>query len=338
MLFCKRPFENFEVNYFGEIFTCCPNDISYHSIGNLYKSSFIDVWNSKNAQNLRRKILNNDYSFCNKESCYIYQYRDDIPEEEIQKKYFPIYHKNPKNIWLYYDEVCNAKCGMCRNHFHLNSSEEIEKLDKFAEEKILPLLKDAETIYLDGAGEIFYSEHSKRLVKNINKLYPNIKYEIVTNGILCNKKNIYDLDLQNRIKTLWISIHSATAETYKKIFNVNAFDKVMSNLAELKEMKDEKLISNAELVFVISSLNFREIPDFIDIAEKFGMKASFRYYVPYSHTEMGQNGEKYTVVNPEHPLHKELLEVLRDERVNKINHYLFNPLLNNLRKKAQTET
>lgn len=335
MLFCKRPFENFEVDAAYDVFTCCPTYINKYSIGNLKDFSAVEIWNSEKAQKLRENIINGDYSLCNKERCHCFKNREDLSKEEILREYSPVYHKHPKNIWLYYDEICNARCGMCRNDFHGNNPEEVEKLNKIAEEKFLPLLKDAETIFLNGGGELFYSEHSKYLVKRINELYPDIKFEIATNGILCSRKNIFDLNLQNRIKTLWISIHSSTAETYKKIFNVNAFQNVMNNLAELKEMKDENLISNAELVFVVSSLNFKEIPDFVDIAEKFGMRASFRDYVPYSHTEMGQNGEKYTVVNPEHPLHKELLEVLKDKRVNNINHCYFNPLLDKLRKQAQ---
>ncbi len=335
MLFCKRPFENFEVDAAYDVFTCCPTYINKYSIGNLKDFSAVEIWNSEKAQKLRENIINGDYSLCNKESCYCYQYREDIFEEEILREYSPVYHKHPKNIWLYYDEICNARCGMCRNDFHGNNPEEVEKLNKIAEEKFLPLLKDAETIFLNGGGELFYSEHSKYLVKRINELYNKVKFEITTNGILCNRKNIFDLHLENKIKTLWISIHSATEETYKRIFNVNCFQNVMNNLAEIKQMKDEKFFDNVQLVFVVSSLNFREMPDFVDIAKKFNMKASFREYVPLLHTEMGQNGEKYTVLSEKKPMHKELLEVLKDKRLKTSEYCVFNSMIDELRKKAQ---
>ena len=53
---------------------------------------------------------------------------------------------------------------------------------------ILPILKQAEIVSLNGAGEALASKHGKKLIKAIAEKYPDIKFELRTNGILCCKK------------------------------------------------------------------------------------------------------------------------------------------------------
>lgn len=334
MRFCKRPFENFEIDGASNVFTCCPHYLNSYDIGNLSNNKPEDVWNSEKAQILRQKILANDYSLCNTKSCYEYGVLPDIPEEEIKKNYSPICSKQPKNVWLYYDGACNARCTICRDNFEGNSPERTERLNQFAEEKILPILKDAETVYCNGTGEVFYSEHSQYLVKRIIELYPNIKFDLITNAFLCNRKNIEKLKLENRISHLWISIHAATEQTHKKIFRTGSFSTVLNNIRELKEMSVVNGTPKIDLIFVISSVNYKEIPDAVELAKKYDIMISFKDYFPVERTEMGKNSDAYMIFNPSHPLHNDFLEVLKDERLNDRSCYSFIPLFDELRKKA----
>lgn len=338
MRFCKRPFENFEMNGNFEVFTCCPNYFKENQIlGNLLQDSPENIWNSEVAQNLRQHILKGDFSLCNTGRCCNYPTLEDVSEEEL-KKYSAICTKKPKYVWLYYDVICNAKCTMCRDDFYNNYEEKTEFLNKIAEEKILPLLKDAEMVYLNGAGEVFYSIPTQYLIKRANELYPKLKYDLVSNGFLCNKENIEKLGLRNKIDKLTISIHAATEETHKKIFRTGSLQTILNNLKEIKEMKDNGEIPFIQLIFVITSMNYKEIPDFVKLAQDLNMVAVFCDYVAYDYTEMGRNGKEYNIIKPEHPLHKDLLEVLKSEELNDKQHCFLNPLIQSLRDKALSES
>ena len=55
--YCTRPFEFFEVYDDGRVSCCCPSWINNYEIGNIKDKSVEEVWNSEEAQELRRSIL-----------------------------------------------------------------------------------------------------------------------------------------------------------------------------------------------------------------------------------------------------------------------------------------
>ena len=334
MRFCKRPFENIEIDDNFFVYTCCPWYTNHYNIGNVSTDSFDEIWNSKNAQNFRQKILNGDYSLCNTAKCCEYNNLADIPKEEIEKKYSTVMKDYPVFISLDYDRTCNAKCIICRDKCISNKQEETKKLNDIAEKTILPLLKSAKTVYLSGAGEVFYSTHSKHLIKRITELYPEIKFDIISNGLLCNKENIEKTGLKGKITKLTLSIHAATKETYKKIVRAGSFDTILKNLAYLQELKASGEIGLIQLIFIVSSLNYKDMPLFAEMAKKFGMVAVFCEYVKRDDTEMGKNAENYMIHLPSHPLHKDFLNILQDERLNYAPDCFFNPLIANLKNQA----
>lgn len=52
---CKAPFFYIEVFSDGNVYNCCPNYIKFFSIGNFYKNSIEEIWNSKEAKSLENK-------------------------------------------------------------------------------------------------------------------------------------------------------------------------------------------------------------------------------------------------------------------------------------------
>lgn len=58
--FCNYPFRKIAIAYNGEILLCC-NDFSYKtSMGNIFKDSMVDVWNSDEFNQHRVALLNNE--------------------------------------------------------------------------------------------------------------------------------------------------------------------------------------------------------------------------------------------------------------------------------------
>ena len=69
--FCPVPFQEIEIFSDGSVFACCPSWNEYYSIGNVFESNVEEIWNSDKVVQLRRRILNNDYSLCKKDKCYM---------------------------------------------------------------------------------------------------------------------------------------------------------------------------------------------------------------------------------------------------------------------------
>ena len=108
MAFCKRAFEDIEIEQNGDAYNCC----AYHQyqipLGNIYKEPIELVWNSKRAQAIRESILNESFSLCSP-NCPYYMGNDE--KKDFHKTEMEIF---PKNLVLSADSNCNAKCIFCR--------------------------------------------------------------------------------------------------------------------------------------------------------------------------------------------------------------------------------
>ena len=118
MKVCSSLFEDIEINELGEVFICCACKISNISVGNIFKQSFNDIWNSELLVKVREEALKGNYlpSFCNKQHCYKLA---DNSLDEKKDFYKPIMEIYPKKVALPIGRECNAKCVFCRDEIKL---------------------------------------------------------------------------------------------------------------------------------------------------------------------------------------------------------------------------
>ena len=325
--FCKRPFEEIEISNTGDVYTCCPNWNNFYSIGNIYKYSLNEIWNSEKAIDLRTRILNNDYSLCDMQGC-LYLKQDDFNSSYITNC-TPVMKEYPKVVKFAYDYECNIACKICRDHIKRLPDKDLELLNSKIDTFFLPFLQGAKVLIINAYGDPFGSRHSRLVIQKAAEKYPDLKFDFHTNGILCNKTNFRDLNITpDKISKIRISIHAATKETYEKIVPNGKilFPKIIENLKYLKEIRKEYNFP-VYIHFVVSSINYNEIPDFIDIANE--VNASPRFWEFRQENCAYQMQENLYVVNEEHPLHNDLLRVLKDKRV-KENKNFFSPSIYDL--------
>ena len=174
----------------------------------------------------------------------------------------------------------------------------------------MPLLKDIEYIAANGSGEIFISKFYKNLLKKVSAKYPNIKYMIMTNGLLCNEKTLKELNIEDKLKYVIVSLHAITEETYNKMVKGSNFKKVINNIKYLSQLKKDDKMDCFALSFVITSLNYKELPQFIEFAYSVNAIPQF-WCVREDEGYLDPDSlRKYNVANPEHPDHQDFLKVL----------------------------
>lgn len=334
MKICNEPFENLEINTLGDAYFCCAHHIDKKSIGNIFKTTFEDVWNSKQAVDCRTRVLKNNYSLCNSSACYNLSTPDvNFVKKAEQMK--PVMEKFPLRIKLMHDNECNANCIICREHIIRRSDEELEDLNSKIETIFLPLLKDAQVVVLNAAGDPFGSRHNRKLIKKITETYPNIKFELHTNGILASKEMLDDLGLTGKIYKAVVSIHASTKETYDKIVLNGNFDKTMKNTAYFAELFHKKEVFGVDMCFVVNSLNYHEMPDFLKIAKSLGVQAFFWEYRQQG-CYIDEHYEDLAIHLKSHKDHDKLIEVLSNEIFDSVDNNPLHPTLNNLRKSQST--
>lgn len=271
---CDRPFSAIEIYQNGDVYTCCPCYIDkLGPIGNINDNSLEEIWYSKKAKNLREKMLNMDFSYCDLKHCGLSN--RTILAGEIKYLDSP---DLPIVVKFAQDNECNIKCITCRDDIYRKNEEELSKLNKLFEEKMLPFLSNIKLADLSGDGDPFASKHYHYVIKRLNETNPDVKYQLLTNGLLCTPYMIEKLGLNNRIEAISISMHAATKKTYKRITRIADFEVIIKNLEYVSELKKTGQIKYFNIMFVISALNYTEMVDFVKLAKKYGARACFWQY------------------------------------------------------------
>lgn len=307
---CARPFHTASIFPSGHCITCCPAYINNYAIGNVLRQSFKNVWNSVNAKNLRKLLLRGDYSFCDLNTCIQMEPTD---KNELAK-YFIDENKTvnmPDTIYMGWDYDCNVACITCRNNLIKNDESSLNALQAI-ESPVLEACKTAKLFYTSGNGDPFGSTYARNLIKKVAEINPEIKFYIHTNGILCTEKMCEELKIKDRIQNVIFSIHASCKETYDKIVRYGNFDKVMENLEWISKLKQSRQIKTFIMAFVVHKLNYKDMPDFVRLAEKFDAKASFRYYRQWANNTEYKY-EDMAVFEKQHEEYTQLVSILQDK-------------------------
>jgi radical SAM protein with 4Fe4S-binding SPASM domain len=302
-MFCSQPFYYIEIYEKGDVYTCCPPFINNYSIGNIFETPFDDIWNGEKAKELRRKMLSSDFSLCNNICNRKFQ------NNEENQNYTEIVSDYPTEISISSDNTCNIKCKFCRDEA-FSTKYDKTKLDDEIENIWLPIFKNAKILRFGCSGEPFASYKERLIIKKSVEKYPNLKFHFHTNGILANEKLLKELNVYNKIDTMTVSMHSASRWTYNKIIVGGKYDKVISNLKLYSKMKQEGLINHFRMIFVVYSENYKDMPKFVKLAQKFNAIPEFWALRLVENTKIGREFEKYSIIDKNHKKHKDFIKMI----------------------------
>jgi len=303
---CIVPFRRLEIYSDGNVYPCCSEFIKEEVLtGSIKEQDYNEIWNGEKLNDFRQKILKGDFSMCNRDVCCTYT---PCSEEEIPADY----KKGPKELKISYDYECNYKCITCRDVVKINTPEEMSLFDEVYLPKIIEMAKNVRILTLLGSGDPLFSRHSRCLMQKLIKIYPNIKFNLFTNGFLLDEKTITKLGIEHSINGISISINAVKSETYNKIMRSDTFDRVMENLELMSEWKKQCKINWITTIFVVHLLNYKEMPEFAKLAKKLDVKAVFTTYKPWVTAEFHKKYDEVAVFEPKNPHYKKFVKMLHD--------------------------
>jgi radical SAM protein with 4Fe4S-binding SPASM domain len=306
---CPGAFSQVYIYPDGRVFLCPDCLMSPKAeIGNLNNNSFEEIYNSKQAQKIRKEILKGKYNFCSPVMCFSksnYNIRL-TPFKNLELK--AVQSKFPKMVSIGADAECNVNCIMCRPHISRLSNDELIQLKEKVKNLYLPILKDATTLTLSTTADPFASRNTRFLMKEASKQYPNLKFHLLTNGLLCDEFNWIDTGIINRVECVMVSIHASCEEVYNKVVKNGNFKHVEKNIQWLKQQKEQGKIKGLFLAFVVNAKNYEDIPNFIEFAKSNNAVALFWPCIDYGGNL--HSDEPLNICHPQNPKHEKLLEVL----------------------------
>jgi MoaA/NifB/PqqE/SkfB family radical SAM enzyme len=359
--FCPRPFEvlvstqstgwssetNTTEQVMGSSYLCdCAAWLPFVA-GNVVEADSPEaVWNSEGAQEIRRSILDGDYSYCSRTLCPSIV-NDTLPRSEeltaprlrrIIDEHETLLDDGPRLIALGHDSSCNLACPSCRVGLVMADKVQNEKLDRARDRVILPLLRNRKVgLHLTAWGDPFASRHYRSILESLRgEEFEGVGLFLLTNGLGLTRQTWSAMPhLAEKIVELRVSVDAATKETYEDVRRPGRWEVLRENLRVMGELNragtfrrnrfrgeeprltSELLLDAAEpcsfaLAFVVQSANFREIPAFVRLAEEVSADlVVFQKYYSFGHEGSAVFSAK-DVASQAHPEHAELRAVLED--------------------------
>lgn len=306
-IYCPNPYILAEIMPYGNVYPCSCGWIRGYSFGNIFEQSFDEIWNGEKAREFRQKLYDNDFSLC--PGCQNLEILQEINANEPK-----LISEPPERILLGLDEFCDVKCIFCRpENYKVNPN----LIPKDKEDKLLeiltPWLQNAKYVKTNAVGEVFASKISRDLIKQIATKFPNVKFEIITNGIHCTKENIEELNLTNKISMMTVSLHAFTEKTYNKIVKGGNYKKVLENINYLSSLKKNGQIERFELHFTVTSVNYKEIPDMIRLCRK--IDAKIRLLGLDCSRDLETLYNEINIQDRRHPKYNNLVKIMHSKEV-----------------------
>lgn len=283
-------------------------------IGNLLEQPMQEIYHSTQANLIRERHANQDYSNCNPDSCP-YVANDTVDDVTVEVDEVP---QLPKRLLLAYENTCNYRCVMCTIPDCLNGVElqrREERLNRIDDEvrKVLPYIKE---LSANGLGELFASRHTMQLLSEWEPIADpsECKVALETNGSLFNPSNWEKIsNLGKYHLSVAITVLSFDEATYQELSGTKLpIQNLLDNLHFVKQLREQGIVNYFEIATVYQEKNFRTLPEFARRAiEEFGADyVRLRPFEPWREPDMKEWFRD--VRNVYHPNHQDFLEVMKD--------------------------
>lgn len=321
-LFCSLPWSYAEVHPDGRVYMCCPRYSGLRAIGNVFKSTPEEIWNSRMAERIRRGILEASFSHCSHRECpeLVGRSLERRADAERGAEMGPLIRagatrlaKGPATVKLCHDESCNLSCPSCRRETMVAGRARQAKLDRMLNAFVLPFLKDTRLLILSGDGDPFASKHYRDVLEATAEALPALKIGIHSNGVLFDARAWDDCRLEGRADQVEISVDAADPLTYALVRRGGDFARLLRNLAFMAEQRRAGKIRYLMLSFVVQGANFREMPAFVALGKKLGVdRVRFTLIRPWRRGLARGAYAKAMIWDEQHPDFDAFLAILRD--------------------------
>lgn len=205
-------------------------------IGNLTEQSMEEIFHSTEANLIRERHINKDYSNCNPNACP-YVANNDVESNSVEIDEIPQF---PTALYLAYENICNYHCVMCTIPDCIKGADlkkREENLNKIDSElrKVLPYVKK---ISANGLGEVFSSKHILQLLSEWKPVANPSECEtfIETNGSMFTPQNWKKIEnLGHYHLTVTVTVLSFDEPTYQELSGTTLpIQTIVDNLNFLK--------------------------------------------------------------------------------------------------------
>jgi len=323
--FCSKPFQKLHVLE-RSTHQCCASWL-YKSAGNLAQADWQDVWNSDAAQEVRASIHDGSFRQCNKMACPEIQAGTLPTREEAMARWPSLARliaeretampRGPEEVNLAYDATCNLSCPSCRTEKVAADAATRERYAEMQERAILPMLREAKSVFITGSGDPFASKNFRQLMERLTPdEYPDLRFRIMTNAMLFTPREWEKFPaLHARVQSLQISIDGASKHTHELLRRGARWEVMEQNLRFAADLLAQGMVEALYLSFTVQVDNFHEMGAAVDLAESLGVTGLYFGKMTNWGTFSSEEYAQKAVFVPAHPQYRAFLAAMADPRL-----------------------
>jgi molybdenum cofactor biosynthesis enzyme MoaA len=255
---CNVPSKNISIDYLGNCFLCECDGWLPLPVGKVLDfASISEVLLSPQAKLLQSDVSEGLFSWCAVDHCGI-RTGDRI--------------KHVLELAINIDESCNLYCPSCRRDpvMQTQGTEYEKKLENIKRiTQWLERWNDRIHIIMSGNGDPLASHVIRHLLLNFVP-QPLHTFTLKTNGLLI-KKLLGKLPIINHITNFSISVDAGSESVYEDVRRPAKWNMLIENLEFLQDIGKNSITG---LNFALQNKNYKDVPAFVDLCQKFGFAAN----------------------------------------------------------------
>ena len=257
---CARPFDTVLVDRQGSCYACECQSWLPQSIGNLQVKPLAEIIGGDMHQHLRDSVSDGTYRYCNDRHCgYI-----------MSKRIHPAKGTRVRHLRLAIDDSCNLRCPSCRTNMIFHKEGSAYRLGIRLADRINDWLHDHDhpiQVHMGSDGDPFASHVYRHFMAETPRR-DNIKYSILTNGLMFKEFHGTVPHIMGNLQELGVSIDGATRSTYEELRLGGRWEKIVEALECMASLKQKHGFA-FHLHMVVQKDNWREIPAMLELGDRY---------------------------------------------------------------------
>lgn len=204
------------------------------------------------------------------------QSNSSLNEEEYRSQKI-VLESSPKVIFIQAAGPCNSYCVFCsRGSDYEKFNLEIHR-SRF-EEKLYPFIAKAEELILTGSGEFLFLPEAEAILDFFDNRFPEARKIFSTNSSTLTPQICERIAYGRSKYTIHLSLHASNSQLHKVLTRTENFHKIIEQIRYLLSLRKRTGNIEIRLIFVATTLNIEDLPDFIRLASELGVDRVICYY------------------------------------------------------------
>lgn len=189
-----------------------------------------------------------------------------------------ILESSPKTIFIQAGGSCNSNCAFCSRGFDYYEIFNLDIHQRRFEEKLYPFISKAEELIFTGSGEFLLLPEAVEILNFFDGRFPYTKKIFSTNGSTLIPQICEKIVSGQSKYTIHISLHASNSRLHKVLTRTDNFYKIIGQVKYLLNLRKDKSKPEVRLIFVATTLNIEDLPNFIRLAYQLGVDKVICYY------------------------------------------------------------